>query len=199
MGAMASTKVSIYVRLGVIITLFLLAQWEVGLFFSRRSRVRLLHFLLFYVSVIFLWFCAKKWSWMGIEQAHPTMQSTKSTSEPVNNFDIFYKQLNIYFTNVWHPQENNSRSATAHPFFVSLQEIYKKFNSIILFFYLAHYWQVMFHLSCFKLYFYRQNDEPLLCEFAVKILARLDIIPGSTTAWCNGTIAEYWWTNPHIT
>ena len=107
---------------------------------------------------------------------------SKSASEPVNNFYIFYKQLNIYFTNVWHPQENNSRSATAHPFFVSLQEIYKKFNSIILFFYLAHYWQVMFHLSCFKLYFYRQNDEPLLCEFAVKILARLDIIPGSTTA-----------------
>jgi len=48
---------------------------------------------------------------------------SKSASEPVNNFYIFYKQLNIYFTNVWHPQENNSRSATAHTFFVLLQEI----------------------------------------------------------------------------
>jgi len=121
---MASTKVSIYIRLGVITRLCFC--WHSGKLVCFSQEVACLTppcspFLC--LCYIFTILCKKNGPRWELNKHTLLCNQSKSTSEPVNNFDIFYKQLNIYFTNVWHPQENNSRSAIAHTFFVSLQEI----------------------------------------------------------------------------
>ena len=62
------------------------------------------------------YFIQKKWSYKDLNR-HPStsfmLQSSNCTTTLVYNIVYFLILFNIYSTNIWHPREINSRSATA--------------------------------------------------------------------------------------
>jgi len=61
----------------------------------------------------------------GLEPTPLHCNQTKFTTISINNFNNFLAQFNIYFENVWHPQEKNSRSATVYLSFDFLRVLKK--------------------------------------------------------------------------
>ena len=69
--------------------------------------------LFYHISTVFLINYKKKKTFLQVLEPAPLhCIQAKFTTIPINNFSNYLAQFNIYFKNVWHPQEKNLRSAT---------------------------------------------------------------------------------------